>query len=160
MKKILFLVSIILMIKPANAADNLSSQNLAEQQARKIYENCEREIPQVEENNVITGNVADVERIRKIKTCLRKNIISQIQNYLQAGEIKHFTTNLENDERIKQNLYKSLYFCSKYNDDVWCDNRYNDDMSLNKLMLEHKLSKDLYNLLVDVLEAKNGSSNF
>ena len=70
MKKILFLVSIILMIKPANAADNLSSQNLAEQQARKIYENCEREIPQVEENNVITGNVADVERIRKIKTCL------------------------------------------------------------------------------------------
>ena len=150
MKKILFLVSIILMIKPANAADNLSSQNLAEQQARKIYENCEREIPQVEENNVITGNVADVERIRKIKTCLRKNIISQIQNYLQAGEIKNFTTNLENDERMRQNLYKSLYFCSKYN----------DDMSLNKLMLEHKLSKDLYNLLVDVLEAKNGSSNF
>ena len=62
---------------------------------------------------------------------------------------------------IENNSKKKIHLVGKdWNITDDRGNRYNDDMSLNKLMLEHKLSKDLYNLLVDVLEAKNGSSNF
>ena len=141
MKKILCLLAIFFMINPAKAEENLIPQKLAEQQAKTIYEDCEKKISLVNENNVIIGNIADVERVRKIKNCIK-------------------TKNIEADENARFNLYKSLYFCSKDSDEQECKNQYKNDTSLGKLMLEHRLNGDMYNLLIDVLEAKNGGFNF
>ena len=80
MKKILWLLAIFFMISSANAEENLTPQKLAEQQAKTIYENCEQKIPLVNENNVIMGNIADVERVRKIKNCIKDNILKQVQD--------------------------------------------------------------------------------
>ncbi len=82
------------------------------------------------------------------------------QDYLQPEEIENFTKNIEVDESARFNLYKSLYFCSKDSDEQECKNQYKNDTSLGKLMLEHRLKGDVYNLLIDVLEAKNGGFNF
>ena len=160
MRKIFYLFTIFFMINPANAKENLIPQKLAEQQAKTIYEDCEKEISLVNENNVIIGNIADVERVRKIKNCIKDNILKQIQDYLQPEEIDNFTKNIEADENARFNLYKSLYFCSKDSDEQECKNQYKNDTSLGKLMLEHRLKGDVYNLLIDVLEAKNGGFNF
>ena len=160
MKKILCLLAIFFMINPVNAEENLIPQKLAEQQAKTIYEDCEKKISLVNENNVIIGNIADVERVRKIKNCIKDNILKQIQDYLQPEEIENFTKNIEVDENARFNLYKSLYFCSKDSDEQECKNQYKNDTSLGKLMLEHRLNGDMYNLLIDVLEAKNGGFNF
>ena len=159
MKKILWLLAIFFMISPANAEENLTPQKLAEQQAKTIYENCEQKIPLVK-NNVIMGNIADVERVRKIKNCIKDNILKQVQDYLRPDEVDNFAKNIEADEIARFNLYKSLYFCSENSDEFECKNQYKNDTSLGKLMLEHRLQKDMYNLLIDVLEAKNGGFNF
>ena len=160
MRKILCLLAIFFVINPVNAEENVMPQKLAEQQAKTIYEDCEKKISLVNENNVIVGNIADVERVRKIKNCIKDNILKQIQDYLQPDEIDNFTKNIEADENARFNLYKSLYFCSKDSDEPKCKNQYKNDASLGKLMLEHRLSGDMYNLLIDVLEAKNGGFNF
>lgn len=160
MKKILWLLAIFFMINPANAEENLTPQKLAEQQAKTIYENCEQKIPLVNENNVIIGNIADVERVRKIRNCIKDNILKQVQDYLRPDEVDNFAKNIEADENARFNLYKSLYFCSENSDEFECKNQYKNDTSLGKLMLEHRLKGDVYNLLIDVLEAKNGGFNF
>lgn len=64
-------ISNFFTISPANAEENLTPQKLAEQQTKTIYEDCEKKISLVNENNVIIGNIADVERVRKIKIVLR-----------------------------------------------------------------------------------------
>ena len=135
MKKILCLLAIFFMINPVNAEENLIPQKLAEQQAKTIYEDCEKKISlvKVNENNVIIGNIADVERVRKIKNCIKDNILKQIQDYLQPEEIENFTKNIEVDESARFNLYKSLYFCSKDSDEQECKNQYKNDTSLGKV---------------------------
>ena len=160
MKKILCLFAIFFMISSANAKENLTPQKLAEQQAKTINENCEQKIPLVNENSVIIGNVADVERVRKLKNCIKDNILRQAQDYLRPVEVDIFAKNIEADENARFNLYKSLYFCSENTDEFECKNQYKNDTSLGKLMLEHRLKGDMYNLLIDVLEAKNGGFNF
>ncbi len=160
MKKILCLLAIFFMTSSVHAEENLTPQKLAEQQAKKIYEDCEQKIPLVNEDNVISGNIADVERVRKIKKCIKNNILKQVQDYLRSDEVDNFTKNIETDEKARFNLYKSLYFCSESSDEFECKNQYKNDTSLEKLILEHRLKGDMYNLLVDVLEAKNGGFNF
>ena len=160
MKKILWLISIFFMINPANAEKNLTPQKLAEQQAKTIYENCEQKIPLVKEDKVIIGNIADVERVRKVRNCIKDNLLKQVQDYLRPDEVDNFTKNIEADENARFNLYKTLYFCSENTDENKKKNQYKNDTSLGKLMLEHRLKGDMYNLLIDVLEAKNGGFNF
>ena len=160
MKKILWLLAIFFMINPANAEENLTPQKLAEQQAKTIYENCEQKIPLVKEDKVIIGNIADVERVHKVRNCIKDNLLKQVQDYLRPDEVDNFTKNIEADENARFNLYKSLYFCSENTDEFECKNQYKNDTSLGKLMLEHRLKGDMYNLLIDVLEAKNGGFNF
>lgn len=160
MKKILWLLAIFFMINPANAEENLTPQKLAEQQAKTIYENCEQKIPLVKEDKVIIGNIADVERVRKVRNCIKDNLLKQVQDYLRPDEVGNFTKNIEADENARFNLYKSLYFCSENTDEFECKNQYKNDTSLGKLMLEHRLKGDMYNLLIGVLEAKNGGFNF
>ena len=160
MKNILCLLTIFFMIDSVYAEENLTHQKLAERQAKTIYEDCEQKIPLVKEDKVIIGNIADVERVRKVRNCIKDNILKQANDYLRPDEVDNFTKNIEADENARFNLYKSLYFCSENSDEFECKNQYKNDTSLGKLMLEHRLKGDMYNLLIDVLEAKNGGFNF
>ena len=135
MKKILWLLAIFFMISSANAEENLTPQKLAEQQAKTIYENCEQKIPLVNENNVIMGNIADVERVRKIRNCIKDNILKQVQDYLRPDEVDNFTKNIEADEIARFNLYKSLYFCSENTDEFECKNQYKNDVKISIKMI-------------------------
>ena len=151
MKKILLALLLSLIF----ANDTLAMSD-AQEQAQHIYNQCSNQIQMSQEDKVISGNMADVKRIRQIRHCLKKNIINIAATVLQKNELSNFEQAVEANERTIFNIYKLLFFCNLNMSEDWCKRRVYDDMSLEKLMLERELEGHTYNLLIKVLETQKG----
>ena len=49
-------------------------------------------------------------------------------------------------------MYKTLIFCKDGINDYWCKERYLDDKSLDKLLLEKNLTSHIFKILVNTIE--------
>lgn len=128
--------------------------------AQSIYNECDKNIPLITETLVIKGNVEDVKREQVLRKCLKDKIIEISQLFMKKKEIKNFEKSLNQLEDVSFSLYKSLIFCRDDNDDNWCTARPYDDKSLGKLMLEKQITAQMYNILQNTIEAKQGGYNF
>lgn len=142
-------------------ADNIShSGHDTQQQAELIYNRCNDNILSVSEESVIAANIADVNRSRLIRKCIKDNIFEQISFFLQSSELESFKQSVNSYENTLSEIYKDLFFCTDHQDEFWCQDRSEDDMSLSKLIFENKLTDEMYLLLIDILDAKNGNLVF
>ena len=149
MKKLfLFLACFIINIENVRADEPLS----AEEQSVLIYEKCAAQASKTTAAQPILGNIEDVKRERDIKNCIKKEILkttSQSHSKNNAADLKKA---LSDAEKALFNIYKILLFCQNNEDDNWCRERYKDDMSLEKLMLEKELTAQMKNILTSALE--------
>lgn len=161
MKK--FLLSMLILLIMTNqvwAGEVKNQKKNVQQQAEIIYNECNNSITAVEEKDVIAGNVADVKRVRLIRKCIKDNIFKPASAVLQASQLEKFKQFVNTYENTLTEMYKDLFFCTDYQDEFWCQERADDDMSLAKLVLENKLTDEMYKLLIDVLDAKEGNLIF
>ncbi len=161
MKK--FLLSMLILLIMTNqvwAGEVKNQKKNVQQQAEIIYNECNNSITAVEEKDVIAGNVADVKRVRLIRKCIKDNIFKQASAVLQASQLDSFKQFVNTYENTLTEMYKDLFFCTDYQDEFWCQERADDDMSLAKLVQENKLTDEMYKLLIDVLDAKEGNLIF
>ena len=155
MKKFVWILGMLLSLcASAQADDDVSST------AQSIYNECNKNIPLITETLVIKGNIEDVKRERALRKCLKDKIIEISQLFMKKNEIKNFEKSLNQLEDVSFSLYKSLIFCRDDNDDSWCNARPYDDKSLGKLMLEKQITAQMYNILKDTIEAKQGGYIF
>lgn len=139
---------------------NAQAEDSVNNIAQNIYEECNRNIPSVTETQVVSGNIADVKRERALRECLKENIIEMSQLFMKKDEINNFKESLNKIESAFFSLYKSLIFCNDDVDDNWCKTRHYDDKSLSKLMLEKQITTQIYNILRNTIEAKQGGYVF
>ena len=161
MKK--FLLSMLILLIMTNqvwAGEVKNQKKNVQQQAEIIYNECNNSITAVEEKDVIAGNVADVKRARLIRKCIKDSIFKQASTVLQASQLDSFKQSVNTYENTLAEIYQDLFFCTDYQDEFWCQERTDDDMSLAKLVLENKLTDEMYKLLTDVLDAKEGKLIF
>lgn len=154
MKKIFTVLCLCCVYSSAAFADKLDDEVNSE--AETIYNNCEKQIPQVTENEVLAGNVSDVDRERQFRECLKNKILEIAKTVLLADEFDNFKNSVNNLEKANFDTYKYLYFCQNGMTDYWCRDRPYDDASLAKLMLEHNLTSHTYTLLKNILTAQKG----
>ena len=126
--------------------------------AQSIYNECDKSIPLITETLVINGNFEDVKLEQELRKCLKDKIIEISQLFMK--KIRNFEQSLNQLENTSFLLYKSLFFCNDDNDDSWCDIRLYDDISLGKLMLEKQITTQMYNILKDTINAKQGGYVF
>lgn len=157
---LLSLVMLLIMTNQVWSGEVKSQQNNGQQQAEIIYNECNNSIAVVEEKDVIAGNIADVKRARLIRKCIKDNIFKQASAVLQASQLDSFKQSVNTYENTLAEIYQDLFFCTDYQDEFWCQERTDDDMSLAKLVLENKLTDEMYKLLTDVLDAKEGTLIF
>ena len=100
----------------------------------------------------ILGNIEDVKRERDIKNCIKKEILKTTSQSLSKNNAADLKKALSDAEKALFNIYKILLFCQNNEDDNWCRERYKDDMSLEKLMLEKELTAQMKNILTSALE--------
>lgn len=161
MKKFLrSLLILLIMTNQVWAGEVKNQKKNVQQQAKIIYNECNNSIAVVEEKDVIAGNVADVKRVRLIRKCIKDNIFKQASAVLQASQLEKFKQFVNTYENTLTEMYKDLFFCTDYQDEFWCQERADDDMSLAKLVQENKLTDEMYKLLIDVLDAKEGKLIF
>ena len=103
MKKILCLLAIFFVISPVNAEENLIPQKLAEQQAKTIYEDCEKKISLVNENNVIIGNIAEGSEVNRTDIFGYNAIMSVILNENMEDDTKLQTIQMLIDKGVDVN---------------------------------------------------------
>ena len=119
----------------AQAQENIDSARV---QVEKYYTICENKEPIVQTEAVIKGNIKDVVRERKVRNCLKTKIIEIASSYLSDKELTKYKTSVDNLEKSLFEIYKTLIFCQDKSNTFWCEERYKDDMSLEKLRLEKK----------------------
>lgn len=140
------LLGFFLSLATANA------EEAAEGYARAVYEKCEKQIPLATALEPILGNIEDVRRERLIRSCLKEEVLNIISKNLSKNEFINFNNALSEMEKVSFSVYKTLIFCLNNKDDSWCEERYKDDMSLEKLMLEKELTAQMKNILTSVFE--------
>lgn len=161
MKKFLLsLVILLIMTNQVLASEVKFQEKNVQRQAENIYNECNNSIAAVEEKDVIAGNIADVKRVRLIRKCIKDNIFKQASAVLQVSQLDSFKQSVNTYENNLSEMYKDLFFCTDYQDEFWCQERADDDMSLAKLVLENKLTDEMYKLLIEVLDAKDGKLIF
>lgn len=155
MKKIVLILGLCLVFSmPAQADDSVDSI------AQNIYDECNSNILSVSETQVIKGNIEDVKRERSLRKCLKDKIVEISHVFMKKEEVNNFEESLNQLENTSFLLYKSLIFCGADSNDNWCDIRPNDDKSLGKLILEKQITAQIYHILQDIINAKQGGYNF
>ena len=149
MRKILFILLGCLVAFSAIAEDDIY-----EQKAAQIYDMCNKKIPQVNENGVLSGNIADVNRDRQLRQCLKSEIIKIADTVIQKDELEKFNNALDNLEKDSFAIYKTIIFCDQSSDAAWCRQYYKDDISLDILILEKRITSQIMKILTDLLEIK------
>lgn len=146
MKRLILFLVLFLMNRGIAFAEN----NTADAQAALVYKQCAAKVPETTERDPIQGNIEDVKRERLIRSCLKEKVIKITSKSLPESEFIIFQKALSEMEEISFNVYKALIFCQ--GDENWCQERYQDDMSLEKLMLEKELTAQMKNILTSALE--------
>ena len=154
MKKFLIFFSFLFAISIANA------QTTNTPTAQSIYENCEKEIPEIKAINSIDANIKDVKNERKLRQCLKNKIIQISSTFIEKTEIENLKKNINNIEKDNQNLYRIIIFCQQNKDTSWCQENYSQDTSLGKLILEKSITSEIYRILEVILDAKNEGFRF
>ena len=129
-------------------------------QAEDIYNTCLQNTPSVQENDVLSGNIKDVVFERQFRKCLKNQAVLLASTFLREDEAKEFDKSLTTLETATFDVYKSLIFCSKNSDDFSCHNKFKEDTSLGKLLLEKQLTTQVYQILKDILNAQQGQFEF
>ena len=88
------------------------------------------------------GNEDDVKQEQNIRQCLKTKIIETASLFLPNNELQNYQNYLISVEETLFNMYKTLIFCKDGINDYWCKERYLDDKSLDKLLLEKNFSND------------------
>ena len=154
MKKIFAVLCLCCIYSSSAFADKLYDEVNSE--AETIYNNCNKQIPQTTESDVLAGNISDAACERQFRECLKNKIFEIAKTVLLADELDNFQNSVNNLEKANFDTYKYLYFCQDGTIDYWCTDRPYDDASLAKLMLEHNLTSQTYTLLKNILIAKKG----
>ena len=149
MKKIFLLLSLVVTLTThVQAEENIS----ADKKSTLIYEKCVLQAPEATAVQPILGNIEDIARERSIRNCLKKDIMENASKSLSKNSITDLEVALSNAEKSLFDVYKALIFCQNNEDNTWCNERYKDDMSLEKLMLEKELTSLMKNILTAVFE--------
>ena len=156
MKEFSFILSVLILL----SVNTWAEDNKADSVAQSIYNICNKRLYLSIENTAIEGNIADVRRERDLRKCLINKIIEISQSYMKKDEINNFKESINKIENDFFSLYKSLIFCSDDVDDNWCNIRPYDDKSLAKLMLEKQITSQIYTILQNTIEAKQGDYVF
>lgn len=150
MKKLyIILLFITFFINIVNAQNTIGSPN---NQAEEYYNACKNNLIKAETENVITGNEDDVKQEQNIRQCLKTKIIETASLFLPNNELKNYQNYLISVEETLFNMYKTLIFCKDGINDYWCKERYLDDKSLDKLLLEKNLTSHIFKILVNTIE--------
>lgn len=149
MKKFFLVLFGCLLALTAEAGDVLNGQK-----AEQIYDMCDKKIPQVENNGVLSGNVTDVERERLLRKCLKSEIIKIAATMIREKKLENFNKALDGLENNAFMLYKTVLFCKKNDSEEWCHQYYREDTSLDKLMLEKSSTAQIMKVLTDLLEIR------
>ena len=150
MKKLyIILLFITFFINIVNAQNTIGSPN---NQAEEYYIACKNNLIKAETENVITGNEDDVKQEQNIRQCLKTKIIETASLFLPNNELKNYQNDLISFEETLFNMYKTLIFCKDGINDYWCKERYLDDKSLDKLLLEKNLTSHIFKILVNTIE--------
>lgn len=154
MKKFLIFFSFLFTINIANAqTTNISV-------AQSVYKYCEREIPEIKAINSIKANIEDVKNERKLRQCLKNKIIQISSTFIEKKELENLRDVIDNIEKNNKNLYRIIIFCQQNNDTSWCQENYDKDTSLGKLILEKSITSEIYRILEVILDAKNDGFRF
>ena len=149
MRKILVILLGCLVAFSAGAEENY------QQKAEQIYDMCDKKIPQVDDDGVLSGNIADVKRERLLRKCLKDETVKIVSAFIRADEIENFTSALDNMENDAFGVYRLAMFCKKGDEDFWCHQSFVSDTSINKLILEKNLTSQMMKFLTDMLEIRN-----
>ena len=152
MKKVVYLIlfSMFLWAETSAAENADQAQSLAEE----YYTTCEAQAPVVETSAVIQGNIEDVKRERKIRKCLKAKISDVASSYLSDKALTEYQTAIDDFEKSLFSIYRVLIFCKNKTDVLWCEERYKDDMSLEKLSLEKNLTSHMLKFLKQTIKSK------
>ena len=151
MKKIFLLIFAFWAVSRGVFAEDL----LIKKKAEEIYEKCKNSVYQ---NAVLEEN--DVIKEQKIRQCLKNDIINLSQNFIAKDEINQLEENINNVEILSGEIYRILIFCTANEDMTWCKDRYRQENSLGKLILEKNVTAQVYNILINILESKSGDFSF
>lgn len=150
MRKILFLVLLCFWGVSVSAAQDVNF----EEQAERIYDVCDKKTSLVDDKDVLTGNIADVEMEKKLRQCLKDETVKVALTFMSASETEDFRKALNGLESESFELYKAAIFCKKDGDKNWCVQYYKDNASLENLRLEKSITSQVMKVLVDMLEIK------
>ena len=156
MKKFLLYLAVIFAYISPLCATNTRVTNRAEQ----IYDNCQTQFTLQTQTNSIQGNISDIERERNIRRCLKTELLEIAKTFIAPDEISNLERNLNNIEQSSFETYRILIFCNNDNSDDWCKEKFSNDTSLGKLLLEKSITSEIYNILKSTIDSKEGSFNF
>ncbi|MBQ8677419.1 MAG: hypothetical protein IJ529_02985 [Alphaproteobacteria bacterium] len=129
----------------------------AQSQAENYYTICATQASNVQTDAVIQGNIEDIMRERKIRECLKAKIIEVASSYISDKELIKYQASIDSLEKSLFGIYKTLIFCQDKSNNFWCEERFKDDMSLEKLSLEKKLTSYMLEILKQTIESKQGN---
>ena len=110
--------------------------------------------------NAQTTNIEDVKNERKLRQCLKNKIIQISSTFIEKTELENLRDTIDNIEKDNKNLYRIIIFCQQNNDTSWCQENYDKDTSLGKLILEKSITSEIYRILEVILDAKNDGFRF
>lgn len=157
MQKTIFFILTAFFVLISNA--NASNEDIVSQ-ANQVLKQCSENIQEVETSNSLQGNIEDVMRERQIRKCLKKKTVEIAASILIDQEIENFEKALTDIETSSFNTYKLLIFCSNEIDKFWCEQQFNDDTSLGRLLLERKINEQMLNILISTLDSRQGGFDF
>lgn len=134
------------IINPVCANDNIS------QSIEDIYQNCLNKFPLLTPSSVIQGNIEDVKRERNLRQCLKDKVLEIAKSSLSEKEFNNFISALNENEKSNSEIYRIIFFCKNDSESIWCKERYKDDMSLEKLMMEKNLTSQIMQILNLLIE--------
>ncbi len=152
MREILFLVLLCFGVMSADVAQ--AEMASYEQQAEKIYDLCDKKTPQVDDEGVLSGSVADVQRERTLRQCLKEEVLKAVSGFVVASETERFRKALDGLEENAFMMYKTVLFCKKGGDKNWCEQYYKNDTALENLIVEKSVTSQMMKMLTDMLEIK------
>ncbi len=147
MRKTIFAIfALFYIINPIFAKDIVSQSD------EEIYQNCLNKFPSPTTVSVTQGNIEDVKRERNLRQCLKNKILEIAQSSLSEKEFNNFASALNESERNNFEIYRIIFFCSNDSKSIWCNERYKDDRSLEKLMMEKSLTSQIKQILSTLVE--------
>ena len=158
--KIFMILGLAPIFFASSAFADTNIAKAAQNEAEKVYEECNNTIAHKYNNSVMQGNIDDVENERKIQQCLRKFLFKIAEKNIRAYELQKFEVAVNKAIESTSSIYQVLIFCRNDTDAIWCQDGYKNDTSLGKLLQEKAVTSEYLKILTSLIESAKGGLDF